>query len=655
MDTLGEPVWIGQYRLTSRLATGGMAEVYIGRHISPEGEFGPMVAVKRLLPHLAKDTTVVRMFLNEARITAQIRHPNVVKIFELGQVNGEPFIAMELLDGRTWAELRQGAAERAQRMPVGIALRVLIDACRGLDAAHRAVDEHGQPLALVHRDFTPDNIHVGNDGAVKVIDFGVARTNAWGAGTEPGTLKGKFFYMSPEMIAGEQVDHRADLFAAGVMLYEQLCGRRPFTGHSVDEVVMRIARDEAVHPSTYDPAVPPALAAICLQALAKNPAQRYSSLADFVSALEHADAAVASASDVAHYVTTLFPEERDERRSTLRRARQMDPSVPALVRPPAAVNSSVPRRWRRWALAGVAFALVLVGGTWAWQRQQQSLSPRELLTEGESAQGSERVRLLLALTAHPDSTHAQRAQASALLMENREWEAILRLTEKWLEREPQNFDARLAEAQAAIHVRQGKRAQMAIQEAQQLKPNDARPDALLAELKELQADSYGALDAWAQAATKSPRNIHYLARQGYWLSQTGKLDEAESLLTQVSRKGAPPQATAELGFVKFRKGQRDEALRILRNVVKENPTLFEGHYYLAAVWFQKGDAVQARAEYETASAINPADPRPLVAQCEMEAMLRSEHLEAVRRDIKKRFPKDAATLLSKCSASEVPP
>ena len=102
MDTLGEPMWIGQYRLTSRVATGGMAEVYVGRQISADGQFGPMVAVKRLLPHLVKDSAIVRMFLNEARITAQIHHPNVVTIFELGQVDGEPFIAMELLEGRTW-------------------------------------------------------------------------------------------------------------------------------------------------------------------------------------------------------------------------------------------------------------------------------------------------------------------------------------------------------------------------------------------------------------------------------------------------------------------------------------------------------------------------------------------------------------------------
>jgi serine/threonine protein kinase len=321
LESIGQPLWFGQYRLTSRIATGGMAEVYVGRHISPDGAFGPVVAVKRLLPHLVKDSTIVRMFLNEARITAQINHPNVVKIYELGQTEEGPFIAMELLEGRSWADLRQAAMEKGRRMPSKLALRVLAEACRGLDAAHRAVDENGQLLALVHRDFTPDNIHVGVKGEVKVIDFGVARTSTWGSGTEPGTLKGKFFYMSPEMINAKPVDHRADIFAAGVMLYEQLCGRRPFTGNSIDEVVLRIAREEPTPPSSYDPATPRALEEICLRALAKDPNQRFQSLYEFVSALEQigGETVLATNAEVGEYVSQLFPTRSAARVKPTRR------------------------------------------------------------------------------------------------------------------------------------------------------------------------------------------------------------------------------------------------------------------------------------------------------------------------------------------------
>ncbi|AFE09343.1 putative serine/threonine protein kinase [Corallococcus coralloides DSM 2259] len=314
--------------MSARIATGGMAEVYLARAISLDGQRGPAVAVKRLMPHLVADRRIVQMFLNEARITAQVRHPNVVSILELGMEGGEPFIAMELLEGRSFAEVRQEAAERGQRVPLGLTLRVLVDACRGLDAAHRAVDEAGRPLRIVHRDFTPDNIHVGANGAVKVIDFGIAKADALGSGTEPGTLKGKFFYMSPEMIAGRSVDHRADLFAAGVMLYEQLCGRRPFTGMSTEEVLTRISEGKPKPPTAFDPSVPQALETVCLKALAKDPEARFDSLQTFIAAIEMlgGPAEVASPAQVAAYLDTLFPPDRDPKRLALRNARLADPS-----------------------------------------------------------------------------------------------------------------------------------------------------------------------------------------------------------------------------------------------------------------------------------------------------------------------------------------
>ncbi len=699
METIGEPIWIGEYRLTARVATGGMAEVYVGRHITPDGQFGPMVAVKRLLPHLVKDSAIVRMFLNEARITAQIHHPNVVKIFELGQVGTEPFIAMELLEGRTWADLRQRAAEDGRRMPAGVALTVLTEACRGLDAAHRAEDETGKPLALVHRDFTPDNIHVGVRGEVKVIDFGIARTEAWGAGTEPGTLKGKFFYMSPEMITAKPVDHRADIFAAGVMLYEQLCGRRPFTGTSIDEVVIRIAREEPARPSAHDPAVPRALEAICLKALAKDPVERYQSLADFVDAIVAVggDSVLAPQAEVATYVSTLFPEKSDERRQTLRRAREADPSVPAhalehpvapahgfaatvpspvrahqptdpegeaavtepqpagraTVREPAVPVPPKRRGWLAPLVGVVALAGLAAGGWFFSQRPQRTAA--EQLALAEQARGPERARLLAALASTPDATDAQLAKAAEALAGAQEWDAALTLVDGWLLKNPKSLDARLLEGRAAVATRKGKRAESAVREAAALAPDDARPDAILAELRELQAEATAALEAWTRAVAKAPNSPRYLARQGYWLSQAGRLEEAEAALNKANRKKSDPATTAELGFVKFRQEKFDEALRLLRAAAKEKPDLLEAQYYLGTALFRKGDVAGARAAWLAADAVAGDDPRPVSALCEMEQMQNTPELDAARARVKARFPKDADAMLARCAAAAPTP
>lgn len=707
-------MWIGRYRLTSRIATGGMAEVYVGRHIDEAGHFGPMVAVKKLLPHLVKDGSIVRMFLNEARITAQIEHPNVVRIHELGQVEGEPFIAMELLEGRTFADLRARAAEDGKRMPLPVALRILCEACRGLGAAHEAKDDDGHPLSLVHRDFTPDNIHVGVKGEIKVIDFGIAKTANWGAGTEPGTLKGKFFYMSPEMILAKPVDHRADIFAAGVMLYEQMCGRRPFTGNSVDEVVMKIAEGKLQPPSAFDPSLPRALEAVCLTALNRNPDSRFQSMTVFIEAMEMVggEAQLASNQEVADYVQKLFPQN-DKRRETLRRAREADPSVPGLkpdermsppkgleaaalgdgdlppttanpsraqaptqrerpaytpkpvsspVAPesgaairipapaPAAEQSVAPRSTRRSRLpligAGVGLLLLSVAAFVIFG--SGAPSAEVLLSRAEQASSPEaRAKALRQVTEAPDVSDAQLQRAAELLVTDKQWAIADEVAEAWLKRSPKNVEPHLLKARAAMNLRKGKRAEQELQEATQLAPDDPRSDVLLAELRELQGDVPGALEAWTKAAKKKPSDVRAASRQGYWLSQSGRLDDAAEVLGVVLKRQFVAEAAAELAFVKFRKDQPDEALRLLGKALKEKPDLMVAHYYRGAVLYQKGDAKGARAAYLEADKLAGDDSRPLLGLCELEVHEKTTaELEDARRRLRERFPADAEKLIA---------
>jgi serine/threonine protein kinase/tetratricopeptide (TPR) repeat protein len=671
-------MWFGRYRLTSRIATGGMAEVYVGRHITEAGEFGPMVAIKRLLPHLVKDNQIVRMFLNEARITAQIHHPNVVGIIDLGQENGEPFIAMELLDGRTFAELREKAAENGRRVPTGIMLRILCEACRGLDAAHNATDEEGKPLMLVHRDFTPDNVHVGAKGDVKVIDFGVAKTANWGAGTEPGTLKGKFFYMSPEMILAKPVDHRADIFAAGVMLYEQLCGHRPFTGTSVEEVVMAIAAGKPKPPRAFDPAVPMLLEAVCLRALAHDVDARFQSLLELIEAIEQVggECQVASGGEVADYVGTLFPAEKDPKRQTLRRAREADPSVPnaqvheepgaegaqrtdrprlLVVEDPARLSPAkgivLARKplpaWLPKAIGGgVVIALVVGGGVMFFNRP--ALSPSEAIKQA-SVEGAPRASLLVAMGKNPAAKDANFEAAGKLLLDAKEHEAALELSESWLLRSPKNPKASLLEGRAASALRKGKRAEAALGRADALMPDDPAPNIALASMREAQGDSAGALEEYSRAIKKKSSG-ELLFKQGYLLSQAGRIDEAARALTGALKEEFEPAAAAELAFVRYRQKNFDDAAALLKRALKKSPQLMVGHYYLGTVQYQQGDVKGARESYLEADKLaEPTDPRALIALCELEAQTKANTLEETRKKISTRFAKEAPGLLSRCT------
>jgi serine/threonine protein kinase/Flp pilus assembly protein TadD len=704
--------WLGRYRLSARIATGGMAEVYLGRRIEENGQRGPAVAVKRLLPHLVSDRRIVQMFLNEARITAQVHHPNVVRILELGVENSEPFIAMELLEGRSFAELRAEAAERGQRVPIGVTLRVLVEACRGLDAAHRAVDEAGRPLRIVHRDFTPDNIHVGVDGAIKVIDFGIAKAETMGSGTEPGTLKGKFFYMSPEMIVGKTVDHRADIFAAGVMLYEQLCGRRPFTGLNPEEVLMRIAEGRPKPPTAFDPSVPNALEHICLTALHREPETRFESLQVFIDAIEsvggHAE--LASPERVAAYVEQLFPLSSDPKRQALQRARSADPSEhgtqalrvnmelatvamrtgktpppttkstppsaksspptkivapapktlppgPAILPPepatqPASARAPASRSWLRPVLATVLL-LAAGGGGAAWWMLRPDTPPAERIAAAAALSGGEERRSALKGLAKDERTTAQElTRAGALLLEVGEYNAALDIADAFARRFPKDAEAHLLTARAATELRMGKRAERAIEEASALDPKDLRPVLALAELRERQGDMPGALAALAKAYEKRPKDDQIAPRYGRLLSQSGRLDEAAEVLGAWTRDNNDAESLAELAFVRYRQQRVEDAAALLKRALKKSPKLALAHYYLGAVLFLQGDTAGAERAYREADQLAPNDPRALAARCQMHARSSNEAAVAeVKRELASRFPAQAEALAAQCTAS----
>lgn len=271
---------LGRYRLVRLLATGGMGEVFLARQEGPGG-FAKMVVVKRILRHLANDQGFIDLFLNEARLAAQLQHPHIAQVFGLEREANEWFIAMEYVHGRSLRDVLETAAKRGRRVPVAIAVRLASQALQGLHAAHELTDEHGRPLGILHRDVTPENLLLSYSGLIKLVDFGIARAMT-GAVTRVGRPKGKVSYMAPELtVRGAAVDRRADVYAVGVVLYELLTGALPACVPERSEDLSAPRPPWVNHPD-----LPAPLNALLKRALAPDPNDRFSSAHELSAALE---------------------------------------------------------------------------------------------------------------------------------------------------------------------------------------------------------------------------------------------------------------------------------------------------------------------------------------------------------------------------------
>ncbi|MGI5861045.1 MAG: protein kinase domain-containing protein [Myxococcales bacterium] len=271
MDTT--PTNMGKYRLLERIGRGGMAEVLLAQVEGPAG-FQKKLAIKRILPTYARDHEFVRMFLDEARLAALLNHPNIVQIFELGEHEGTYYVAMEYVDGMSLRALCRRAAIVRRPIPVPHAAKIISLVCEGLAYAH-ALCLEGRPLELVHRDISPENILVSASGAVKIVDFGVAKAAICSSHTQGGTLKGKVRYMAPEQIRCDPIDGRADVFALGVVFYELVTGMLPFQGDGTVAVMEAILSKAPIPVDRLRPDCPPAIARIISQALEKSPEARF--------------------------------------------------------------------------------------------------------------------------------------------------------------------------------------------------------------------------------------------------------------------------------------------------------------------------------------------------------------------------------------------
>jgi serine/threonine protein kinase len=320
----------GRYTLVRKLATGGMAEVFLASADGPMG-FQKKCVVKRILPHFSDDPQFVQMFLGEARLAAELNHPNLVQIFDFGEVDGQYFIAMEFIDGPNLRVLNHELRSISGSVPLAAAARMITMAAEGLQFAHDLKDEHGQPINLVHRDISPDNILVSRQGTVKVVDFGIAKAANQVHLTKSGMIKGKLAYMPPEQLAREPLDRRSDVYALGVVLYELVCGVMPFDATSEVSIIQAIM-GEAPLPRAIEWRLdmPPMLDAIIARCLEKDRERRYPSCRALQQELEQfiqASGSLVSVSDIAVLVEQVI-ESTQQSHPVASTAATLDPTVP---------------------------------------------------------------------------------------------------------------------------------------------------------------------------------------------------------------------------------------------------------------------------------------------------------------------------------------
>jgi len=321
----------GQYTLLDRIAVGGMAEVWKARMSGVEG-FQKTVAIKKILPHLTDNDDFVNMFVDEAKLAAQLSHPNIIHIYDLGKIGDHFYIAMEYVEGKNLRALLNESRRKALPLPRSLALLIAARLASALDHAHRKKDFEDRELGLVHRDVSPQNVLISQEGDIKLCDFGIVKAVSKASQTQMGALKGKLQYMSPEQAWGKDVDARSDIFSLGAILFEMLTGRRLFTGDSELSVLEAVRQCQVIAPRDLVPGIPEAVEAVNLRALEMDPGRRYQSAGQMQQELEdilYSDKPAPGPADLAEFLDRLAKAPETDEADRVASGRERGAAAPA--------------------------------------------------------------------------------------------------------------------------------------------------------------------------------------------------------------------------------------------------------------------------------------------------------------------------------------
>jgi serine/threonine protein kinase/cytochrome c-type biogenesis protein CcmH/NrfG len=466
-----QPMHFGKYVLLDKLATGGMAQVYRAKITGIEG-FEKLVAIKMILSHLAKEVELVTSFVDEAKLAALLNHQNTVQIHDFGSIEDSYFICMEYLSGKDLRACKKRAAETGLPISLEYALYIASRICAGLDYAHALKDLHGNCLNLIHRDISPQNIFMTYDGAVKILDFGIAKAASQSSMTQCGMIKGKVSYMSPEQASGEEIDQRSDIFSVGILLYEMVTGVRMFAGESTIQILEKVRRSEYKPPRSIMPDLPRNTAGIINRALAREREKRYQTCGEMLADLEECMSELSmrpTARGLAQYMHELFRNEIIEEDAIVRKLMTMEVDAPESVTGPGpgsatltvppvgAETGQIGKTKRTKLILGGMGAVIVAGGLlftfWPGEKAIQAPGETKAVSSSptaagpkaeESSQGKAKALVTEAtgyLHSKPDRAKSLLAEAVTLDPANMEGYFQLGLLYLHLKEYPKSIDA----------------------------------------------------------------------------------------------------------------------------------------------------------------------------------------------------------------------
>ncbi|MFP3870321.1 MAG: protein kinase domain-containing protein [Syntrophobacteria bacterium] len=598
-----EPIRFGKYLLLNKIAVGGMAELYQAKITSVEG-FEKLVAIKKILPHLAQDKNLVHMFIDEAKLAAMLTHHNIVQIYDLGSMEDTYFIAMEYIHGMNLRNIRNKAQQKEPPLPPEYALYITGRICAGLAFAHNLKDFQGNPLGFIHRDISPQNILVTYEGEVKIVDFGIAKAAKRRSDTQVGMLKGKVAYMSPQQAAGKPIDHRSDIFATGILLYEMITGRRMFEGSDL-EILDQVRKAEFEPPERIVTGLHPKIYEVLHRALAKQLELRYQSCDAMLADVEECLSTFSvrpGAHNLAQYMKNLFAEEIAAETHALQRSETQilpdraegaeETSTPQPESEQTLTYNGAPLWSRRRLWFGILSVAGVVLGLYLAFSLRQHSTPAPVTASHRVPAVSSPGKNPVASTPPPTTQSTPRGGPNATepeqtkreqamqALEKEQFAGAVQLFEEALARNPSDepeiadYYARALRGHArALLTDKPREAELLLRKALELAPGNASAHHFLGKIYASRKNYARAVEAYTKALDLNPRFPDTFFNLGIVYAKIEEFTKAEEMFRKVVALSPVylDEAYFNLAMVQRRQGKKRLCRRNLEKALTVNP------------------------------------------------------------------------------------